>query len=182
MSLTGKLNLTKLHCLRRHVVTNETLTRWFLAHGADVHAVGKIGSTILDVAAANSSPSLFDLLVQHGARLEDSDALHSAAGAREKPEGRIEMMRHLLELNVFDVNALERREYPSARRRGRGTPLHSGVAPQEVERLKLLLEHGADLQGKNTMGQTALEYAAARGFTVSEAFLKDAAASNGGVG
>lgn len=182
MPLTRKLKLTKLHCLRRHVVTNETLTRWFLAHGADVHAVGKIGSTILDVAAANSSPFLFDLLVQHGARLEDSDALHSAAGAREKPEGRIEMMRHLLELNVFDANALERREYPPARRRGRGTPLHSGVAPQEVERLKLLLEHGADLQGKNTMGQTALEYAAARGFTVSEAFLRDAAAGNGGVG
>lgn len=91
------------------------------------------------------------------------------------------MMRHLLALNVFNPNALERREYPPGRLKGKGSPLHSGIAPEEVERLRLLLEHGADLQGKNSTGQTALEYAAARGFTVSEAFLRDAAAGNGGV-
>ncbi|KAG8526394.1 uncharacterized protein KY384_000388 [Bacidia gigantensis] len=162
-----------------HVIANETLTRWFLAHGADVNAIGKVGSTILDVAAANSSPAIFDLLVQHGARLEDSDALHSAAGARETKEGRVEMMKHLLDLGVFDVNALERREYPPSRRRGRGTPLHNAVLSEDVERLRLLLAYGTDLERENTMGETAEEFAADRGFKISEAFLKDAAASKG---
>ena len=149
-----------------------TLTHWFLANGADVD---NIGCNILDVAAANSDPYVFDLLVQHGAKPEDCDALHSAAGARETPEGRVEMIEYLLNLNIFDVNGLEKREYPAGRRRGRGTPLHSAVAPEDVKRLRLLLEHGADLHGRNTMGQTALEYAADRGFTVSEAFLRNAA-------
>ncbi len=157
--------------LHRHTICDERLTRWFLSRGAQPAAYGQPGSNLLDVAAANSSPVVFDLLLAHGAKLEDSDALHSAAGEKEKQPGRIEMMAHLLDLGM-DINAIGRREYPAGRRIGRGTPLQSAVAPEEVERIEFLLKRGADREVKNTLGQTPLEYAIARGFATSEAVLK----------
>ena len=77
------------------------------------------------------------------------------------------------------MNAIERRQYPAARRKGQGTPLHAAIATQDVERLQLLLAEGADLEGRNTLGQTAQEYAAERGFVISEGFLRDAVATVG---
>ena len=158
--------------IRRHVIGNDRMTRWFLDHGADPNACGKPGSTILNVAAGNASIEIFDLLLAHGAKLEDSDALHSAAGNRTKKPGRVEMMAHLLDLGM-DINALFRREHPPGRRVGRGTPLQSATGPQEVDRIMFLLERGADREVKNTLGQTPLEYAAAKGLTTSEALLRN---------
>ena len=162
----------------RHVVRDETLTHYFLDHGADPNAVGNgPGSTILDVAAANTSPAVFDMLLNHGAKLQDSDALHSAAGERVKRLGRLEMMDHLLHLGM-DINALWRREYPPSRRMGRGTPLHAAVSAQEVDRIKFLLGRGADMEKKNTLDQTPLEYAVAKGLHESERALSDAKTSS----
>ena len=158
----------------RHVIRDEKLVRWFLAHGADPHVDGvKAGATLLDVAAANSTLAIFDLLQAHGAKLTDSDALHSAAGEREKRPGRVEMMDHLLGLGV-DINALGRREYPASRRIGRGTPLHAAVATQQIDRIQFLVQKGADLETRNTLHQTPLEYAAAKGFTISATALRSA--------
>lgn len=154
----------------KHIVRNEELTRWFLSHGANPNAYGKPGSTILDVAAANSGPAVFELLMTHGARLEDSDALHSAAGARKNRSGRVEMMAYLLDLGM-DVNAIGRREYLPSRRIGRGAPLHAAVAAQEADRIEFLLKRGADVEVRNTLGQTPLEYAIAKEFTTSETTL-----------
>ena len=108
----------------------------------------------------------------HGARLEDSDALHSAAGEREKRPGRVEMAAYLLDLGMH-INALGRREYPPSRRIGRGTPLHAAVATQEIDRIEFLIKRGADMGVRNTLGQTPLEYAIAKGFAASEAFLRN---------
>ena len=158
----------------RHIICDEKLVRWFLAHGADPNPYGaKAGSTILDVAAANSTPTIFDLLISHGARLGDSDALHSAAGEREKRPGRVEMMAHLLGLG-FDINVTGRRDYPPSRRIGRGTPLHAAVHTQQTDRISFLVQRGANLEIRNTLGQTPLEYAVAKGFTTSETMLRSA--------
>ena len=158
----------------RHIICDENLVRWFLAHGADPNPYGtKAGSTILDVAAANATPAIFDLLVSHGARLADSDALHSAAGEREKRPGRVEMMAHLLDLG-FDINAMGRRDYPPSRCIGRGTSLHAAVHTQQTDRVNFLVQRGANLEIRNTLGQTPLEYAVAKGFATSETVLKSA--------
>ena len=158
----------------RHIICDEKLVRWFLDHGADPNFHGaKVGSTILDVAAANATPTIFDLLIAHGARLADSDALHSAAGEREKRPGRVEMMAHLLSLD-FDINAMGRRDYPPSRRIGRGTPLHASVHTQQTDRINFLVQRGASLEIRNTLGQTPLEYAVAKGFATSEAVLRSA--------
>ena len=50
--------------------------------------------TPLDVAAASSTPAVFQLLLDHGAKMEDANPLHSAAGARW--EGRLAMVDFLL--------------------------------------------------------------------------------------
>ena len=52
-----------------------------LENGADPNAYtyAKRGSTLHDIAAVNSMPTMFELLIAHSAGLEDNDALHSAA-------------------------------------------------------------------------------------------------------
>lgn len=158
----------------RHIICEENLLRWFLDYGADPNPNGtKAGSTILDVAAANATPKIFDLLISHGARLADSDALHSAAGEREKRPGRVEMMAHLLGLG-FDINAMGRRDYPPSRRIGRGTPLHATVHTQQTDRINFLVQRGANLEIRNTLGQTPLEYAVAKGLATSVTVLRSA--------
>ena len=139
-----------------------SLVRWFLAHGVDPifrgSRAGVPGAHILEVAASGSSPAVLDTLLEHGLKLEDSDALHSVAGASEAPSGRLEMMVHLLNLGI-DINAIEKRGQPSSRGIGKGTPLHSAVYIDEREHVAFLLERGADKYVRNTLGQTAIEFA-----------------------
>lgn len=47
------------------------------------NAYAKRGSTLHDVAAVNSTPTMFELLIAHSAGLEDNDALYSAVEAVE---------------------------------------------------------------------------------------------------
>ena len=145
---------------------DETLTRWFLSHGANPTVYGEPGATMLDVAAAQATPAAFDLLRAYGCRLEDSDALHSAAGEREGRPGRVEMMAHLLDLDM-DINALGKRDHPLFRL----LVLHAAVASQRVDRIAFCLDKGADIQAKNAIGQTALQYAEAFGFRTSEVYM-----------
>ncbi len=137
------------------------MVQWFLDHGADPTAGGGPGSSMLDVAAANSSTDILDLLISYGAKLSESDALHSAAGyVKVAGEERVKMMEHLLNLGM-EINAIERRKFPPGRKKGQGTPLHSAVYAQTTKRILLLLEKGADRKIVNTLGQTPLEYAIA---------------------
>ena len=39
---------------------------------------------------------------------------------------------------------------------GRGTPLHAAVGSQELDRINFLLEKGADMEMRNTLGQDAV--------------------------
>ena len=82
-------------------------------------------------------------------------------------------MAHLLNLGV-DINAVGRREYPASRRIGRGTPLHAATPTQQTDRIHFLVQRGANLEIRNTLGQTPLEYAVAKGFTTSENVLSSA--------
>ena len=149
-----------------------TLTRWFLEQGANLNAFGKPGPNILDIAAANSTPAVFDLLLKHVAKLEDSNALQSAAGELEKVPGRVEMMRHLLGMGM-EINALWRRVFPPGRRIGRATPLHAAASSQQHYKILLLLEKEADPGAEKSLCQTPLEYAIRKDLTTSiEVFKK----------
>ena len=154
------------------MIANEPLTRFFLSHNADPNPTTNPGGTLLDVAAANSTPAIFSLLLAHGANLSNSDALHSAAGELSKVPGRVEMMEYLLDLGM-DVNALWRREYPPSRRKGRGTPLHAAVSSQERDRIVVLLERGADARIKDTLERTPMEYAVEKGLERAVGILRE---------
>ena len=117
---------------------------------------------MLDVAAAGSSPAILDLLIDHGLRLSDSDALHSAAGAAEAPPGRVEMMGHLLDLGM-DIDAIEKGGLPESTDVGKGTPLHSAVYVDNAEHVAFLLGRGADKKKQNESGADAVQFAEAQG-------------------
>jgi ankyrin repeat protein len=63
--------------------------------------------------------------------------------------GHVEIVRALLDAGA-PVNPV---------RPGPQTPLHAAVATNNLELVKLLLAHGADLEAVNAMGQSSLELA-----------------------
>lgn len=150
-----------------NVIENEELARWLLARGANPNlgpqpynrqplsrSITNSGA-ILEIAAALSNPTFFDILLQHGAKLENSSPLHQAAGRRAARENdRIPMLEHLLRLGV-DING-------SDDNRGRlavGTPLHCAINTGAIVNAKFLLENGADIQAKSRRGLSAAELA-----------------------
>ena len=158
----------------RDVVPFESLVRFFLANGANPNSCGPRRFSILDVAAASSTPEVFNLLLQHGANLDDSTALHAAAaGAGETTSGRIEMMAFLLDTVKMDINAIAKHGPPAGRGLGRGTPLHSAAFVQKRETIEFLLARNADVDARNTLGQTALEFAGEWGLDESAETLRE---------
>ena len=81
-------------------------------------------------------------------------------------------MTYLIDLGM-DINAIWRRDYPPSWRIGRGTPFHAAVGAREVDRIEFLFTRGADVEVKNTLGLTPLEFAVANGFTTSETALRN---------
>ena len=105
----------------------------------------------LNRAASQSSITVFDLLLAHGAKLENSRPLHAAVESVNEEMERFPMMAHLLDLGV-DINGTD-----FARRLA--TPLHHAVHAFKIERARFLLERGADPHIKNYYGHSALEIA-----------------------
>ncbi|CAJ2512138.1 Uu.00g077630.m01.CDS01 [Anthostomella pinea] len=140
-------------------VNNSPLLKWLLDKGADPNAVSLHNHTVLSSAANSATPAEIDLLLAHGAKLQGSNALHSAVRRGSTPsEERLEMMQYLLDLGI-DINALEALHVKPPKPRGRGSALHVAVSAGKAGRVKWLLEHGADVNAKVEGGRTALEWA-----------------------
>lgn len=140
-------------------MSDEALVKWFLEHGADpnIHS-DRDGVSPLDIAASISTTAVIALFLEHGARVENSNALHAAARGRSG----IPMMGYLLDQGV-DINALEHQHNPEyfERRKhfGFGTALHCAAQRGSKERIQYLLERGADREIKNTIGYTPAQWA-----------------------
>lgn len=87
-------------------MSNESLVKWFLDHGADPNIHGAKNECPLDTAANSGNIAVIDLLLAHGAKLECSNALHAIARTRNEDSRCIAVMAHLLDRGA-DVNALE---------------------------------------------------------------------------
>lgn len=142
---------------------DESLVRWFLSHGADPNfgqqrsrdtlGEGPVSNSgaALETAAANCGPAMVDLLLAHGAKLDNSLALHTAViGAERTSSERIAMMDHLIKLGA-DINKLGDIAFLI----GGGTPLHVAASLGRLEETGWLLEHGADITKKNMFGYPA---------------------------
>ncbi|KAL8903345.1 MAG: hypothetical protein Q9207_003980 [Kuettlingeria erythrocarpa] len=141
--------------LRSHVGHLELIAP-FLSHGADPNSSGPRGFTPLDIAALHGPLETAKLLVDHGANI--GAALHAAA--QGAASDRIPVMAYLVE-QAADVNGLAM-DYPApseALRPGRkGTPLHTATKWANEEAKAWLLEHGADIEANNELGETPEEY------------------------
>lgn len=145
--------------------------RWMLEHGADPNVPPLLGKKVdlLTLAAASCPPSTVKLLVEHGARIKGSQALHAAAttSAIEMGEGnfqsvasRVEILKILLDhgagANEMEVDP---KELGRPRASHTGTPLHHAVKDGSVEAVQYLLAYGADVSSPSWSGLTAMETA-----------------------
>jgi ankyrin repeat protein len=124
-----------------------------IAHGADVNAKDKGGSTALHSAAWSGQENVIKVLLSHGADPDPkrSDGLTplidaAGSGASRHGKGCVEL---LLDKGA-NVNAAD----------GDGrTALHSAASYGNNEVIELLLAHGASINATNKLGQTPLQAA-----------------------
>ncbi|KAF2108166.1 ankyrin repeat-containing domain protein [Lophiotrema nucula] len=149
---------------------NESVIRYLLRLGANpnlgpprnaqgpVDQIRPIGNSglALNEAAAKCTPEILGLLVQHGAVLSNSVALHRAAGVPPSipPGERIPMLEYLVGLGL-DVNAMDDAIKVADDDAGRGqwgSPLQYSIKWGRVEEARWLLDHGADPDLKTPWG------------------------------
>lgn len=139
---------------------NESLVKWFLDHGSDPNVHNAKDECPLDVAARICNIPVVELLLQRGAKIECSSALHAAARTGRADSEAFPVMAYLLDHGA-DINALEHQGSPEyfermkmERRHAFGTALHSATFSRKKERVRFLLERGADRDVLNTQGGT----------------------------
>ncbi|KAH0555920.1 hypothetical protein GP486_006133 [Trichoglossum hirsutum] len=142
------------------VLKSDKLVDWHLEHGADPNLHLGRGGTPLERAAVEGSVHAVKSLMSHGARLEGSDALIAAAASMNENPEPIKIMAHLLDSGV-DINRLQNVRDPDAATPLTGTALHQAVERGDAERVRFLLQRGANRDVKGFQGLTALEAAEA---------------------
>lgn len=108
------------------------------------------------LAARCASLKITDLLLQHGARVTQSGAVHKAA-----EKGRLDVLEALLKHGANlderldpDVGFIERRH-----QRASETPLHVAVGNRQSDVAAWLLDHGVDANIKDAQGRTTFDVA-----------------------
>ena len=124
---------------------NADLVRWHLKHGADSNIITRRGHTSLDFAGYKHSLEVVNLLVQYGADVTSTWAIHGAVAnsiefAPVNP-GRLDTVTYLLECGA-NINQLlptipDEYERPPITPYT-GTPLHSAVEGENPESVRYL--------------------------------------------
>ncbi|KAF5879326.1 putative ankyrin repeat protein [Botrytis fragariae] len=160
------------------LVTNISLLRWFLSHGANPNLGAQrlhharfgdpeINScATLESSAAKADVKTVRLLLEHGAKIENGYPLHYAAGScppgtnphvalvtpsTEFDIGRIPVMELLVSRGA-DVNQKEESRYMVP-----GYPIVYAVMAGAVERVRWLLDRGANPELRGSYG-SAVSY------------------------
>lgn len=160
----------------RTVLGNEPLVEFLLDHGADINARSdRWDTTSLDVAAAANGVAVVKFLLAHGAKIAGANPLHQAASSSTKTHDQQEMMAFLIDETGIDINALSTFGHRINKVNGdeNGTPLHAAIRSGEEHRVIFLLDRGSDLEKKNEMGDTPLEYARRWGFAEGVRILEE---------
>ncbi|KAK4982522.1 hypothetical protein LTR66_009230 [Elasticomyces elasticus] len=188
---TGDTRGTEMPTLIRGI-NNALLIQWVLEHGASPNVRSSTigGWTALEYAACYSTPEVIALLLDSGATIEPSNALHLAARGRSKAERELQprglpiddsallpTMNFLLDRGA-NINTIEDPGEPTAHvaaaamrarkvgltvTRDLGTPLHEAAKYGMLERARLLLQRGADPSIRSAQGKTALDWAQKHG-------------------
>lgn len=150
-----------------NVFFRKEMLAFVIDQGADVTQPDSLGGVTLHRAAAHS-PQILDLVINHGGDINvrtktGATPLHVAASINpykliypdraDRHRLNTEAYRHLLGkpgvlLNAKDIKGC--------------TPLHRAVNSDSLEKIKLLLEHGADFSVKENRGHTPMDMAVLR--------------------
>ena len=144
---------------------NADLVRWHLQHGADPNIRTRRGYTALDYAGYKYSLEVVKLLVQHGADISSTTAIHNAVlnSVKFPPvnPGRLDIVTFLLDcgasINQLELTGGEHERPPITPYTG--TPLHRAVESGDSKHVEYLLNRGADRSIQGAMGMTPLELA-----------------------
>jgi len=123
------------------------------------------GTTPLIRAASSADIEVMKLLLEYGAKADQPQAdlqtpVSALAGSRGNRGEVAEGLRILAEAGA-DLNVMA---VPHHLQRARGgTPLHYAVRANNRQAVEALIELGADIDGKDIDGLTALDYAESRG-------------------
>ena len=128
------------------------LIPFFLSNGVDPNEV-------LSIAAFRGPLEAVKLLLSHGASPVQGSSAMNVATQGHAPD-RIAVLDCLL-AHGADINGIagDFMGPSEARRAGRkGTPLHTAAKWDQREIMKWLVEHGADPEAKNELGETPAEF------------------------
>lgn len=122
--------------------------RYLLEAGADPNQDPDAATFPLAIVAAlYKDPTVIDILLHYGAKLECSGALGASARLGNEP-----MMSRLLERGAQP-------ETDAIRSSERGSAFHTAVEAGHVGVTRMLLQHGADLKALDGNGMTPLDIA-----------------------
>ena len=119
------------------------------------------------------------LLVQHGADVTNTTAIHSAVANSIKfppvNPGRLNIVTYLLECgaNIYQLEPTEDEYERPPITPYTGTPLHRALQSENLEHVSYLLSRGADQSIKGAMGMTPLEVAERYHLDDIEAMLRE---------
>ncbi|KAJ6120864.1 hypothetical protein N7523_005144 [Penicillium sp. IBT 18751x] len=161
------------------VVTNIELLRWFLENGANPNLGAQRFSgdrncesdpascAALEAAATHGSVEAVQMLLDAGAEIRNGTPLHYASGACTPGASTREVASKEFDVSRIPVMALLVAHGADVNQRGESMlvkhhPIMYAVMAKAVERVRWLLEHGADPEARGDWGSAA-EYAGAVG-------------------
>ncbi|OAL32672.1 hypothetical protein AYO20_07830 [Fonsecaea nubica] len=128
------------------------LVRWLVEHGADPNAQCRYDITPLSIAAGSASREVIELLFELGASVRRGQPLHCAVRADREDD-----VVELLISKGASPNALMFHDHPVSVCQfeclGLGTPLHEAVRQRNDRLERLLLNHGANSQIRDSLGE-----------------------------
>lgn len=118
-------------------------------------------------------------MLSYGAKLETNIALHHAARRRSPDDIALPILSLLLEHQEnADLNGIAFEQHPEVQKKWEeqsglipGTALHAAVGSGSPERVRILLQKGADARIEDNAGQTPLELARRYGYVDAERLL-----------
>ncbi|EPE26194.1 Ankyrin repeat-containing protein [Glarea lozoyensis ATCC 20868] len=160
VTATGKSRLDQ-------VLSNPSILRWFLAHGADPNAWCPYAVTSVTEAARSAPLDTLRILVDHGGIVVATDAVAQAVvGDVLRFPGRLEVVRYLLErgapVDAYRFEGVGSEAVGLMGVWGMETGLQIAVRGGRGEMVRLLVGYGADGMkrgGFGTRGETAGEIA-----------------------
>ncbi len=122
---------------------NPEIIKLLLEKGADIHAKNRVGKTAMSAALSWKKHENVSFLLKSGYDLhKDGTSLRQAVSSKQKQVVEI-FLAHGIDVNFCEPDMV----YPY-----NSTPAHVAAENNDMEMLKLLVEHGADVTVKNRYG------------------------------